>query len=126
MDDHQDHEDLIKNLTKEYSAILESSSQGIYIYLDDNHKLCNEKFAQMLGYSVEEWSKPSEFIETYVAKESGERLVSAFQDAMEKSMASEIDVTWKKKDSSTVETDVILVPISFEGHHFALHFVTSD
>ena len=128
MHEHEEahHQDLLKAVAEEYAHILESSEQGIYIYLDDNHKVCNQKFADMLGYTIEEWQKPAEFIDTYVSEDSGSKLVSAFQNAMEKSVASENDITWKKKDGSTVETEVILVPISFQKHTFALHFVYPD
>lgn len=124
--EEQHHEQLLKDLSEEYSHILNSSEQGIYIYLDDNHKLCNQKFADMLGYSVEEWQKPAEFIATYVSGESGKKLVSAYAASMEKSNAAEINVTWKKKDGTEIETEVILVPISFQKHQFALHFVYPD
>lgn len=124
MDQHEHHEQLLKEVSKEYSDILENSQQGIYIYLDDNHKICNQKFAEMLGYSVEEWQKPAEFIASYVAAESGEGLVSAYQDSMQKAVASALEVTWKKKDGGEIKTKVILVPISLSGHHFALHFIS--
>ncbi len=126
MDEHEHHEDIITKITEEYADILENSEQGIYIYLDDNHKVCNEKFASMLGYSVEEFSKPAEFIDTYVAKDSGKKLVEAYSASMEKSNAAEIDVTWKKKDGTELETEVILVPISFQKHSFALHFISEE
>jgi len=44
--------------------------------------------------------------------------------AMERMVASTIKISWKKKAGGTVETIVILVPIEFEGHLLALHFVT--
>lgn len=101
------------------------SEQGIYIYFDDNHKLCNEKFAEILGYpSPEDWAKPAKFINTYVAEDSGKTLVSAFQNAIEKAIGSSLEVTWKKKTGEEVKTKVLLVPISFQGHPFALHFIT--
>ncbi len=124
MDQHEHHEQLLKEVSEEYEDILENSEQGIYIYFDDNHKICNEKFAEMLGYTLEEWQKPAEFIATYVADESGKRLVSAYQDSIQKAVGSAIEVTWKKKDEGEIKTKVILVPISLSGHHFALHFVS--
>jgi hypothetical protein len=30
--------------------VLDKSGQAIYLYLDDSHKVCNKKFADMLGY----------------------------------------------------------------------------
>ncbi len=127
MDDHN-HDELMQAIAKEYKEILENSDQGVYVYLDDSSKLCNKKFAQLLGYdSTDEWAKIDEsFPDAFVAPQSQETLISSFQDAMEKSVASMNTITWKKKDGSTVDTTVILVPMSFEGHILAFHFVSSN
>ena len=58
MGDQQHHEELIKGVSQEQKLILNKSPQAIYIYLDDNHKVCNKKFAELLGYkSPAEWAK---------------------------------------------------------------------
>jgi PAS domain S-box-containing protein len=126
MDEHRHHEDLIQAITKEYRNILENSGQGIYIYLDDSHKVCNKKFASLLGYGTPaEWSRIQDnFLETIVASKSQETLANTYQKAMGQFVGSTIKVTWKKKSGSTVETTVVLVPISHAGHLFALHFVS--
>lgn len=127
MAEHHHHDQLIQSITKEYQDILANSEQGVYIYLDDLHKVCNKKFANLLGYeSEDEWAKIEEsFPQVFVADESQETLVSSFQDAMEKGIGSTNEIVWKKKDGETVNTTVILVPVSNEGHLFALHFVSS-
>jgi PAS domain S-box-containing protein len=127
MDEHHHHDELIHSVAKQYQDILENSEQGIYIYLDDVHKVCNKNFSTLLGYeSSEEWAKSdTSFPVAFVADKSQEILVSAFQDAMENMTASTNSITWKKKDGSTVTTEVTLVPIAHDGHLFALHFVSS-
>lgn len=126
MDEHTHHENLIKGITAQFKEILENSNQGIYIYLDDSHKVCNKNFSSLLGYKTPlEWAKNKEsFTDLFVEDDSAERLVTAYRNSMEKNIGSQIKVTWKKKTGGTVKTDVILVPIAFEGHLFALHFVT--
>lgn len=127
MDEHGHHEELIQSMAKEYQEILANSEQGVYIYLDDLHKVCNKKFATFLGYeSEEEWAKrEGAFPEVFVDDQSQETLVSSFIEAMEKNVGSTNEIVWKKKDGSSVDSKVILVPISHNGHLFALHFVTS-
>lgn len=127
MDEHQHHDNLIQSVTEEYQEIFLNSEQAVYIYFDDQHKACNKNFASLLGYeSEEEWAKVEDpFPEVFVADESQEALVSSFQDVMEKNVASTNTIVWKKKDGGTVEAAVIIVPISHDGHLFALHFVTS-
>lgn len=128
MDDHHHHDHLIDALAKDYQGILENSEQGIYIYLDDTHKICNKNFATLLGYASEdEWAKVDmAFPDAFVAEESQDTLISSFQDAMEKNIGSVNDIVWKKKDGSAVSAHVILVPIAHNGHFFALHFVMSN
>jgi hypothetical protein len=96
------------------------------VYLDDTHKLCNERFASMLGYeSADEWSRVTKpFTEVFVQERSRHSLVSAFQEAMESKNASAINVTWKKRAGGNINTRVILVPISVKGELLALHYIT--
>ena len=126
MDKKSQHKELIDEAALQFEEIFNNSSQGMYIYLDDTHKICNEKFADILGYeSLAEWSKnENSFTEIFVEENSAKELVGAYVDAMEKLIGSHINITWKKKNGENVKTDVILVPIPFEGHILALHFVS--
>ncbi len=127
MKKHEHHEALINGLSKELKPIFEKSEQAIYLYLDDIHKSCNKKFAELLGYhSPEQWAKTTEpLTKAFVEPASQKTLVSAFQKAMKKCVGSKIKVVWKKKTGKPVKTGVILIPIRYKGHLFALHFVSS-
>lgn len=116
----------MQSVANEYEEVLANSEQGVYIYLDDTNKVCNKKFATLLGYaSAEEWSDiTTSFPDAFVAEKSQEALISAYQDAMENKVGSTNTIVWKKKDGSTVSTDVLLVPLVYEGHLLALHFVS--
>jgi hypothetical protein len=126
MDEHKHHEDLIAGISAEYGELLATSSQGIYVYLDDVHKLCNENFASMLGYdSAQEWAAVEDnFPTAFVIDGSQELLVETYGRAMQDGAASKVDITWKTKTGKPVKTSVILAPISHQGHAFALHFVS--
>jgi len=119
------HKAIIEDAKKQFSAIFKESKQGIYLYLDDTHKLCNEKFALMLGYkSAKDWANVKKpFTEAFVEPESHHTLVSAYQEAMNSKTGSCIDVTWKKLDGR-VNTRVILVPVTVKGHLLALHYIS--
>jgi hypothetical protein len=41
------HEELVTGFYNQLKEIFDSSEQAIYLYLDDTHKVCNKKFAQM-------------------------------------------------------------------------------
>lgn len=119
------HGDLLGELAEELGPVLEYSEQGVYIYMDDDNKVCNEKFAMLLGYgSADEWAKvEGSFPVLFVDEKSQDALIEAFQKGMEHMTASTSSIVWKKKSGGTVDTTVILVPISFKGHLFALHYV---
>ena len=128
MTTHNNHEDLISGLVEQQKEIFNSSDQAMYIFLDDNNRACNEKFAKLLGYSsADEWRKTDTkgaFPTVFVDEKSQHALVSTYQKAMTKMVASKVNITWKKKSGGTVDTTVILVPIAYQGHPFALHFVS--
>jgi PAS domain-containing protein len=125
MNEDQHHEELVRGISKQLKSILDSSQQAIYIYLDDIHKVCNGKFAALLGYkSPEEWARVEDTFTTFVDRDSQQVLVNAYQQAMEKLIPLSIKVTWKKKTGGTVSTSVVMVPIAFDEHLFALHFIS--
>ena len=84
--DQQHHEELVNGFHNQLKQIFDSSEQAIYLYLDDNHKVCNKKYASLLGYSsAAEWAKIENPLEANVDKASQQIVVSAYRDAMEKS-----------------------------------------
>lgn len=123
--DHKHHE-IISGVSEEFKEIFEESKQGIYVYLDDTHKVCNQRLASLLGYkSTQEWAAVDEpFTEAFVMHESQEILISAYAKAMEDKVGSSIEVSWKKKSGGSVKTSVIIVPINYKGELLALHFIT--
>ena len=119
------HEEVVKGLYDQMKPVFDSSEQPIFLYLDDNHKACNSKFAKMLGFkSPKEWAEIQGVLEVYVAEKSRETLMTAYWDAMKKKTASTTQITWMKKGGGTFDSTVILVPMFFDGHLFAVHFVT--
>ena len=125
MNEHEHHEAVIADLAEELGELLATSAQGIYLYLDDVHKLCNEQFSSLLGYpSPDAWAMVREsFPVAFVAPGSQQTLVSAYLDAMEGGRAAALPVTWVTASGETVDSSVILVPFPFRRHLLALHFV---
>ena len=128
MDKHEHHAELVSGFLKQQKQIFDSSSQAIYAFLDDDCRVCNQKFASLLGYSSpDEWFKVNvngAFPAAFVDNRSQLILVNAYQNAMEKMMGSTVKIVWKKKSGGTVNTTVTLVPIAYQDHVFALHFVS--
>jgi PAS domain S-box-containing protein len=121
----QYHQQLIKEIAKEYEEILNSSQQAIYIWLDEECMVCNSRFVDLLGYhsAAELSSKKGSFLQAFVAERSQETLAKAYNDAMSKKISSTFPLTWKKKNGETIPSQVNLVPIIYDNHLFALHFI---
>jgi PAS domain-containing protein len=122
----QQHTAIIEGIRDQLRDVLEGSRQGIYIYLDDDHKTCNTRFASMLGYdSPDAWAEPGAFTVQYVEPASQQALVSTYRHAMEHQAAGTVEVTWKAADGRSVPSSVILVPIAYGDALLALHFITA-
>ena len=103
-DEHHKH--LIKELADQLEPVFSNSPQAIYLYLDDVHKICNQKFADMLGYgSIDEWVS-NEAPVGDVSKEDQPKVIQAY--------------------GKRIKTEVIMVPVTYEGEVFVLHFISEE
>jgi hypothetical protein len=124
--EEEHHEELVQGLYDQMKPVLDKSEQPMFIYLDDNHKACNGKFAALLGFkSPQDWAQIMGFLEPHVAEKSRETLMTAYWDAMNRLNASTIQLTLTRRGGGTVDTTMILVPMFFQGHMFSVHFVTA-
>ncbi len=118
------HEHLVNELTEQLEPLFSNSPQGIYLYLDDEHKSCNKKFADMLGYkSTQEWVE-NEFPISDVAEEDQEKGIEAYMNASRKLIASKISGTLVRKDGKRIKAEVIMAPITYKSEVFVLHFIS--
>ena len=119
------HEELVKGITAQLKPIMDKSPQAIYVYLDDAHKACNKKFADLLGYkSAKEWAD-TEAPLADIIEEDQEKVIAAYENASEKMLASSLDVRFTNvKTGKTIKANVIMVPVAYDGHIFALHFIS--
>ena len=125
MVESEHHVDLVKGISEQLKTIMLKSEQAIYIYLDDNHKACNKKFAELLGYkSAKEWADMDAPLADVIEADQP-AVIAAYETAMEKMVASCLDTRVKNvKTGKVIKTKMILVPIAFEGHLFSLHFLS--
>ena len=118
------HTTLIKGIASQLKPVLDKSPQGIYIYLDDEHKTCNQKFADMFGYgSVQEWEDVEAPLSD-VVEEDQDAVIAAYQEASEKMAAICVDVRVKNvKTGKIINTRMIIAPITDTSTHvFTVHF----
>jgi len=123
MDEQRHHEELVKGIAEQMKPVLEKSGQAIYLYLDDNHKVCNKKFAELLGYkSPKDWADADAPLSD-VVEEDQQSVIDAYMKASEKMVASSIEVRVKNiKTAKIVKTRMIIAPVGYAGHVFTAHF----
>lgn len=118
------HAGLMEELTEQFRPVLDSSPDGVYLWLDEAHKICNERLAAMFGYTVEDWCAAPSFLASFVADEDQEMYARNYQTRV---AALAFPVTFRfhgrRKDGSTFAAETDMVPISFRGHAVAYHFV---
>lgn len=119
------HEHLVKELTEELEPVFSNSPQGIYLYLDDEHKSCNKKFADMLGYKTrKEWVANQNPVSD-VVEEDQEKVISAYMNASRKLKASTLSASLTRKDGRKIKAEIIMVPITYRNEVFVLHFIST-
>jgi PAS domain-containing protein len=118
------HEELIQGVAREQKLILDKSGQAIYIYLDDTHKICNKKFADLLGYkSVREWVANETPLDDVIEKDQP-AVIDAYMRASEKLEANTLSVTMKNvKTGRRIKTNVLMAPIAYQGHGLVAFFI---
>lgn len=121
--DNPHHEHLIKEITEMFRPVLDNSPQAVYIYLDDTHKICNKKFADMLGYdSVEEWVD-NQYPVSDVDEKDQSAVINAYMNASRNLKASKTMATVKNKNGKKINTEIIMAPIAYQNEIFVLHFI---
>lgn len=125
MSDNIHHAHLVSELAEMLKPIFDSSPQAIYLYLDDAHKICNQKFADMLGYSeVQEWVDNQAPVSDVSAKDQ-EKIIKSYMDSSRKFKASVQNVSVTKKNGKQIPVEIIMVPLTYQGEVFVLHFITA-
>ena len=124
--EHRHHEELVSGLYEQLRPVMEHSTQGVYLYLDDTHNVFNDRLAKMLGYSsgveMKKNAKDSP-LDAFIEVKSHKIVVNAFRNAVEKMAGATLSVTLKKKSGGKIAMIMIIIPISYNGHLFALHFL---
>jgi hypothetical protein len=123
-DEHHIH--LVKELANQLEPVFSNSKQAIYLYLDDTHKICNQKFADMLEYkSIDEWINNETPVDD-VSETDQPKVIQAYKQASEHFNASTVSATVVRKNGTQLKTKVIMVPVTYKDEVFVLHFISEE
>ena len=119
------HAELINGIAERMNILLKESKRAIYIYLDDSHKVCNKKFADLLGYKSQRVWADAEAPFSDVLEKDQKKVIDAYMNASEKGIASSIDVKMKNiKTEGILKINMIIAPTIYQGHIFTVHFLS--
>lgn len=119
-----ERENIIKELAQQFRPVFEQSPDGVYLWLDEAHKTCNERLANLFGFTVEEWREAEPFLDNFVAEEDRAIYSWNYHNRIAK-LAFPITFRFRglRKDGSTFAAETDGIPISYKGYAVAYHFV---
>jgi PAS domain S-box-containing protein len=127
---HQDleHEEILKEMLQQFQPVFEKSPFGVYLYLDDVHKVCNENMAKMFGFmKSQDWAATDTFLTDFVSEEDQETFSRNYQHHITR-LAHPLTFRFhgKRKDGSIFLAETDMIPISWRGYPVAYHFVHEE
>ena len=119
------HEDATRELAEHLRPVFDSSPDGVYVWLDEEHWICNERFAELLGYgSAEELNDTPYLLQRWVHEDDQELVSWSYWNRVQPmAFPTTIRFRGKRKDGSMVLVETDMIPLSYGGHTFAYHFV---
>ena len=121
------HEVATKELAEHLQPLFDASPDGVYVWLDEEHWICNRRFADLLGYdSPDELNDTPNFLQRMVDEDDQQHFSWNYWNRVQ---ALAFPTTFRfrgtRKDGSTFQAETDMIPFTYGGHTFAYHFVRS-
>ena len=122
--DAEEHEQILREMEEQFGPLFDRSPVGVYLYVTDVHKICNERMAQMHGMTVEEWRSTPTFLNDFIAEEDREMYAKNYQHHVA-GLRHPITFRFRglRKDGSTFAAETYMIPLCWRGQAVAYHFV---
>jgi len=119
-----EHDEVIPALAEQLRPVFEASPDGVYVWLDEHHSICNEKLAAIFGTPVEEWSNTPGFLDTFVHQEDRGMFSWNYWNRVAP-LAFPVTFRFRgvRRDGSTFDAETDMIPLSYGGRSVAYHFV---
>jgi PAS domain S-box-containing protein len=119
-----EHVKILKELSEQFQPLFKDSPDGIYLYIDEVHKICSERFARMFGLTVAEWEAMEGFVNKHAAEADQATIVNTYQQHIHgKLTPARFRVKALRKDGSSFNAEIDMIPLPWRGEMVALHFV---
>lgn len=117
------HRKIIRALLYQLLPVFDGSTEGVFVYLDGEHKSCNERLADMFGYTPGQWEEAYPFEQFFAGESKDEVMATYYERIIAEKAPAKVDFTGVRKDGSLFSAHLLMVPLSYEGLIFALCFV---
>jgi PAS domain S-box-containing protein len=119
------HDVATKELAEHLRPLFDSSPDGMYVWLDEEHWICNQRFADLLGYdSPDELNDTPHLLQRWVYEDDQQQFSWSYWNRVQTlSFPTTFRFRGKRKDGSEVQFETDMIPLTYGGHTFAYHFV---
>lgn len=118
------HEEAIPRLAEHLQPVFAASPDGVYVWLDETHWTCNERLAELFGFTVAELENTPNFLQQRVHEDDQELFSWNYWNRVQE-LASPVTFRFRgiRKDGSAFPAETDMIPLTFGGHTVAYHFV---
>jgi PAS domain S-box-containing protein len=119
------HEVATKELAEHLQPLFDASPDGVYVWLDEEHWICNQRFAELLGYdSPDELNDTPHFLQRMVHEDDQQHFSWSYWNRVQAlAFPTTFRLRGTRKDGSTFQAETDMIPLTYGGHTFAYHFV---
>jgi PAS domain S-box-containing protein len=119
------HEVATKELAEHLYPIFEASPDGVYVWLDEEHWICSQRFATLFGYDSPDELNDTPRLLQRIVHEDDQQLFSWNYWNRVQALAFPATLRFRgvRKDGSVIQVETDMIPLTYGGHTFAYHFV---
>jgi hypothetical protein len=120
----EEHGQILREMADQFGPLFDRSPFGVYLYVDDVHKICNERMARMHRMTIEEWRNTPTFLNDFVAEEDREMYARNYRHHVAE-LRHPVTFRFRglRKDGSIFAAETDMIPLCWRGHPVAYHFV---
>jgi PAS domain S-box-containing protein len=118
------HEQILREVGEHLWPLFDRSPDGVYLYVTDHHKICNERMARMHGMTVQEWQSTATFLNDFIVEEDRAMYAGKYREHVA-GLSHPVTFRFRalRKDGSTFTAETDMIPFCWRGHPVAYHFV---
>jgi PAS domain S-box-containing protein len=119
------HEVATKELAEHLQPVFDASPDGVYVWLDEEHWICNQRFAELFGYdSPDELNHTPRLLQRIVHQDDQQVFSWSYWNRVQPlAFPTTLRFRGVRKDGSFLQAETDMIPLSYGGHTFAYHFV---